>query len=62
MKKQMLQHLQDYLLAIDKGFAFEVGPKRIMIEGDQYIVDLLFYNYILKCSVLIDLHKLCIIL
>lgn len=56
MKKQMLQHLQDYLLGIDKGFAFEAGPKRIPIDGDQYIVDQLFYNYKLKCSVLINLH------
>ena len=56
MKKQILQHLQDYLLGIDKGFAFEAGPKRILIDGDQYIVDQLFYNYKLKCSVLIDLH------
>ena len=56
MKKQMLQHLQDYLLGIDKGFAFEAGPKRILIDGDQYNIDQLFYNYILKCSVLFDLH------
>lgn len=56
MKKQILQHLQDYLLGIDKGFAFEAGPKRILIDGDQYNIDKLFYNYILKCSVLLDLH------
>lgn len=56
MKKQMLQHLQDYLLGLDKCFAFEAGPKRILIDGDQYIVDQLFYNYKLKCSVLINLH------
>lgn len=56
MKKQMLQHLQDYLLGIDKGFAFEAGPKRILIDGDQYIIDQLFYNYKIKCSVLINLH------
>ena len=56
MKKHMLQLLQDYLLGLDKGFAFEAGPKRILIDGDQYIVDQLFYNYKLKCSVLINLH------
>ncbi len=58
MKKQMLQHLQDYLLGLDKGFAFEAGPKRILIDGDQYNIDQLFYNYKLKCSVLIDLHSI----
>lgn len=56
MKKQMLQHLQDYLLGLDKGFAFEAGPKRILIDGDQYNIDQLFYNYKLKCFVLINLH------
>lgn len=56
MKKHMLQHLQDYLLGLDKGFAFEAGPKRILIDGDQYNIDQLFYNYKLKCSVLINLH------
>ncbi len=56
MKKHTLQLLQDYLLGLDKGFAFEAGPKRIPIDGDQYIVDQLFYNYKLKCFVLIDLH------
>ena len=56
MKKHMLQLLQDYLLGLDKGFAFEAGQKRILMDGDQYIVDQLFYNYKLKCSVLIDLH------
>lgn len=56
MKKQMLQLLQDYLLGLDKGFAFEAGPKRILIDGDQYNIDQLFYNYKLKCSVLINLH------
>lgn len=56
MKKQMLQHLQDYLLGLDKGFAFEAGPKRMLIDGDQYNIDQLFYNYKLKCFVLIDLH------
>lgn len=56
MKKQMLQHLQDYLLGLDKGFAFEAGQRRILIDGDQYNIDQLFYNYKLKCSVLINLH------
>ena len=56
MRKEMRQHLQDYLLGIDKGFAFEAGPKRMLIDGEQYNTDQLFYNYILKCSVLLDLH------
>ena len=56
MKKHMLQLLQDYLLGLDKGFAFEAGPKRILIDGEQYNIDQLFYNYKIKCFVLIDLH------
>lgn len=43
-----------------KGFCFVARQKRITIHGNHYYVDLVFYNYILKCFVLIDLktHKL----
>lgn len=47
--------LQEFLLELGKGFSFVARQKRITIEGDHYYVDLVFYNYILKCFVLIDL-------
>lgn len=47
--------LQEFLLELGKGFSFVARQKRITIEGDHYYVDLVFYNYILKCFVVIDL-------
>ena len=38
-----------------KGFAFVARQKRLHAEGDDFFVDLVFYNYLLKCFVLIDL-------
>jgi hypothetical protein len=47
--------LQEFLLELGKGFSFVARQKRITIEGDHYYIDLVFYNFILKCFVLIDL-------
>ena len=47
--------MQEFLLELGKGFSFVARQKRITIEGDHYYVDLVFYNYILKCFVIIDL-------
>ena len=38
-----------------KGFSFVARQKRITLNGDHFYIDLVFYNYILKCFVLIDL-------
>jgi YhcG PDDEXK nuclease domain len=43
------------LLELGKGFAFVGRQKRIGLEGDFFYIDLVFYNYLLKCFVLIDL-------
>jgi hypothetical protein len=43
------------LLELGKGFSFIARQKRISAEDDHFYVDLVFYNYILKCFVLIDL-------
>lgn len=50
-----MDKLQLFLLELGKGFSFVGRQKRINIEGDNYYIDLVFYNYILKCFVLIDL-------
>jgi predicted nuclease of restriction endonuclease-like (RecB) superfamily len=55
MEQGLIDHLQDFLLELGKGFSFVARQKRITIDGDHYYVDLVFYNYILKCFVLIDL-------
>ena len=55
LEKALIDHLQEFLLELGKGFSYVAKQKRITIEGDHYYVDLVFYNYILKCFVLIDL-------
>jgi len=51
----LMEKLQDFLIELGKGFAFVARQKRISLDGDHFYVDLVFYNYILKCFVLIDL-------
>lgn len=51
----IIQKLQAFLLELGKGFSFVGQQKRISAEEDNFYVDLVFYNYILKCFVLIDL-------
>lgn len=55
LEQALLDNLQGFLLELGKGFSFVARQKRITIDGDHYYVDLVFYNYILKCFVLIDL-------
>jgi hypothetical protein len=47
--------LQAFLLELGKGFSFVARQRRITVDGDHYYIDLVFYNYVLKCFVLIDL-------
>ena len=47
--------LQHFILELGKGFSFVARQKRISAEQEHFYVDLVFYNYILKCFVLIDL-------
>jgi predicted nuclease of restriction endonuclease-like (RecB) superfamily len=51
----LIDNLQDFLLELGKGFSFVGRQKRITIDGDHFYIDLVFYNYLLKCFVLIDL-------
>ena len=55
LEQGLIEHLQEFLLELGKGFSFVARQKRITIDGDHYYIDLVFYNYILKCFVLIDL-------
>lgn len=60
LEQGLIDNLQSFLLELGKGFCFVARQKRITLDGDHYYIDLVFYNYILKCFVLIDLktHKL----
>ncbi|NOX17086.1 MAG: DUF1016 domain-containing protein [Chlorobi bacterium] len=55
LEHELIDKLHDFLLELGKGFSFVARQKRIITEDEDFYVDLVFYNYILKCFVLIDL-------
>ncbi len=55
IEQGLIDHLQKFLLELGRGFSFVGRQKRITFEGEHFFIDLVFYNYILKCFVLIDL-------
>ena len=55
LENALLEHLQKFLLELGKGFSFVARQKRINFDGENFYIDLIFYNYILKCFVIIDL-------
>ena len=55
LEANILQHIQEFLLELGRGFSFISRQKRIDVDGDNFYIDLVFYNYTLKCFVLIDL-------
>ena len=55
VEQGLIDRLQQFLMELGKGFAFVARQKRLQVEGDDFFVDLIFYNYLLKCFVLIDL-------
>ncbi|GAG53135.1 unnamed protein product, partial [marine sediment metagenome] len=55
LEKALLDHLQEFLLELGKGFCFEARQKRITVDNEHFYIDLVFYHRILKCHVLIDL-------
>jgi len=55
LEQALIDKLQQFLLELGKGFSFVSRQKRITFDGDHFYIDLVFYNYILKCFVLIDL-------
>lgn len=55
IEQRIINHLQQFLLEMGKGFSFVARQKKISLDGDNFYIDLVFYNYILRCYVLIDL-------
>lgn len=55
IEKAIIDRLQAFLLELGKGFSFVARQKRMSFDGEDFYVDLVFYNFILKCFVLIDL-------
>ncbi len=56
----IITHLQEFLLELGNGFSFVARQKRIHIEGDDFFVDLVLYNRLLQCFVIVEIktHKL----
>lgn len=55
LEQTLINHLQQFLLELGKGFSFVARQMRISTETTHFYVDLVFYNYLLKCFVVIDL-------
>ncbi|MDD2791387.1 MAG: PDDEXK nuclease domain-containing protein [Sulfurimonas sp.] len=55
LESALLEKIQEFLLELGRGFAFVARQKRIKTQTSDFYIDLVFYNYLLKCFVLIDL-------
>lgn len=55
LESALIDHLQQFLLELGNGFSFIARQKRLFIEDDEYFADLVFYNRLLRCFVVIEL-------
>jgi predicted nuclease of restriction endonuclease-like (RecB) superfamily len=55
LESAIITHLQDFILELGNGFAFVARQKRINIDGDEFSIDLVFYNRLLQCFVIIEI-------
>ena len=60
LEQAIITHLQDFLLELGNGFSFVARQKRLHLDGDEFFADLVFYNRLLQCFVVIEIktHKL----
>jgi len=60
LESAIITHLQEFLLEMGNGFSFVARQKRILLEDDEFFVDLLFYNRLLRCFIVIEIktHKI----
>lgn len=57
LEQALIDQLQNFLLELGKGFAFVARQQRISTESKDFYIDLVFYNYLLKCFVLFELKR-----
>lgn len=55
LESAIIKHLQDFLLELGNGFAFVARQKRIHLDGDDFFIDLVLYNRLLQCFVLVEI-------
>ncbi len=58
LENAIISHLHDFILELGNGFAFVARQKRIHVEGDEFFIDLVFFNRILQCFVLIEIKTM----
>ena len=57
LEQALIHQLQAFLLELGRGFAFIARQQRISTESKDFYIDLVFYNYVLKCFVIFDLKR-----
>lgn len=55
LETALIDHLKEFIMELGKGFAFVERQQHIVTDTEDYYIDLVFYNYIMKCFVLVDL-------
>lgn len=55
LESAIISHIADFLLEMGKGFSFVARQKRILLEDDEFFADLVFYNRLLRCFVVVEL-------
>lgn len=57
LESAIISHLTDFILELGNGFSFVARQKRILLEDDEFFIDLVFYNRLLRCFVIIELKN-----
>ena len=57
LEDALIDHLQDFLLELGKGFCFEAKQKRMIIDDEYYFADLVFYHRVLHCSIIVEMKN-----
>lgn len=57
LEQALIDHLQEFMLELGEGFCFEARQKRIVIDDNYYFIDLVFYNRLLHCNVIVELKN-----
>ncbi len=55
IEQAIITHIQQFLLELGNGFSFVARQKRLLLEDDEYFADLVFYNRLLRCFVVIEI-------
>lgn len=55
IERAIISHITDFMLEFGKGFSFVARQKRILLEDDEFFIDLVFYNRLMRCFVLVEL-------